>query len=58
MQVVNEQYKEKCFALEGEVAGRIEEGDYLQRELRNKDEMMDKMFLTRGAEGALRVEVE
>lgn len=44
--------------MESELALKIEELDLLNSEVRRKEDTLDKFFLNRGAESALKVEVE
>ena len=50
--------RERCFTLEQELAKRIEEVDAIGESYQRLQERYDELYLAKGAEGALRVEVE
>ena len=57
-QLENDQFKEKCFTLETELSNKIEELDGLAAEHRQINERYDDMYLSKGADGALKIEVD
>lgn len=51
-------FRERCFTLESELAKRIEEVDEIGESYQRLQASFDELYLAKGAEGALRVEVE
>jgi len=53
-----EQYREKCFNLEGELSRRLEEREGLEGEIRRIQAMYEELYLQKGADSTLKIEVE
>ena len=51
-------FKEKCFTLESELARKLEDFDALAMEHRSLQDRFDEIYLSKGADGALKVEVD